>query len=209
MEEEAPRPNPIVPVIDEGMTPSRHRHRGPRDSILRRGYNAKNGTWAPDSPVGRLLTDVRSGATPRGAARHLNIPPATLAQWIAKGRNLRIQAHGTERNLFSDFIDVLERCEGAYEVELSGVVRRGAHDNPRIALEVLAKRFADDGWGDAAVAAAPIQTINVTNIDLGALMSDPHVLRHAASVADRIAELERGGVEIIETTAVEADGQPA
>ena len=152
------------------------------------GYHPESGVWDPDEPVGKFLAARRVGGSLRSACRYAKISLATTQNWEARGREYSalVEDHHDlpiEQRVYADFFQAAEEKEGAYEVELAEVVRRGALRSPQLALAVLTKRFPD-GWSEK-------RTIDVTSSDgslvqdrvAAVLLANPAIARSAEELA--------------------------
>jgi hypothetical protein len=100
---------------------------------------------------------VSAGVMPEVAARQLGISSASLYRWLA-GSSSR-HAH---------FRDTHERALVALEIRLTATVARAALDDPKMALELLQRRFPSR-WGRSGTttnADDPSQQIAETSVPL-------------------------------------------
>jgi hypothetical protein len=84
----------------------------------------------------RILGDIRNGMSLRDAAAAAGISTSTLTLWRQKGLD--------GERAYSDFAARSERAVQEGQQRLIRIVARGSKDDPRLALEVLSRRFP--GW---------------------------------------------------------------
>lgn len=91
----------------------------------------------------RFLAALRTGVFPETAARHAGWSPATLYRIL----RATTPAH-------TEFRDEVRRVETELELRLAGTVTKAAFSDPRLALAMLERRFADR-WGRRAALLGP------------------------------------------------------
>jgi hypothetical protein len=122
------------------------------------GYDEETGTWpqtTTNAPVVRLFAALRTGATLRGAASYADSSKETITRWLEHAEVI-VTASGIDvedpearaslevgDRVFVDFAVQLAKTYGQFEVEFANVVRRGAQEDPKLALILLARRVPE------------------------------------------------------------------
>lgn len=78
------------------------------------------------------------------ACVYAGVPKATAYEWIARGEGTDPDRPPNE--LYAQFADAVRHAEARAEIYAVTIIRQGFPDNPRLALDYLARRHADR-WG--------------------------------------------------------------
>jgi hypothetical protein len=104
----------------------------------------------------RFLDHIRGHNRRRTSAIAVGWSPDSVENWIRRGRGLDEDLPPTKR--YTDFVRDLERAEAEGQIAAVGYLVRQAPKDPRAALKLLEKRYAED-WG----ADAPPETALLTD----------------------------------------------
>lgn len=89
-----------------------------------------------DEVRANLLHAFRLGATVRIACGATGVSEAAFYRWMAKGE-------AAKTGSFREFRDEVQRARDRGDLELLAFVRKGARDDPRLALDLLARRHPE------------------------------------------------------------------
>jgi len=128
----------------------------------------------------RFLEAIAGAAFPEVAARHAGWSPRTYYRYRA-GSSVAQRA----------FREAVEAAEARLELGLGVVAARAAYQDPRLALQVLAKRFPER-WGRQAQLRAPGEGAAAQSQPTREVVLDPALLDEVAARLLEAARRERG-----------------
>jgi hypothetical protein len=92
----------------------------------------------------RIVQAILAGNYFETACQFAGVATATGYEWLARGEG-RDQRRPRNRE-FAEFAEAVGQAEAQAEVHTVALIRQGLPDNPRLALDFLARRYPDR-WG--------------------------------------------------------------
>jgi len=131
---------PSPPANDAPTTPPKPK----RPSFNPRGRKPKLTTETRRKVCSALALGTMCDAS---AARFAGINPSTLKRWVAKGRDA-IQTGATDprSKKYRSLCTAMDRARDQGRQALEAYVAKGASTDPRVALEVLSRKYPNE-WG--------------------------------------------------------------
>jgi hypothetical protein len=129
-------------------------------TLLGTGWKPDELTWDPQSPAGKFLRGMRTGATRKAAAAYANVSWERVRHWLAEGGRVwpddedEIPLMPDPERMYAVLLRWTMRLEGQVNVEVVDAWRQMAMEDWRAAEKFMARRFPEE-W-------APRTQVDVT-----------------------------------------------
>lgn len=154
------------------------------------GWDPDTGKWDKASPVGMMLGLVQQANFPTVAARLAGIN--NLPGLLAKG-NEYVDDLPEDRSYvpvdvrpFIDLVREMDIAESYIEQELVGVIRKGAMNDPKLALQFLSRRFGSRWREQQQIFTG--EDVDERDKAVSEALQDPNTALGLAQIAHRIQD---------------------
>lgn len=138
----------------------------------------------PERALG-IIELVRAGNYKKTAALANGVSESALYEWIERGEQDRQTGKDT---IFADFAESLTRAESESETALLSSVIAAIPDDPKLALEILARRYPAR-WARTNRPEGADETVDADVVDVIGLTDEALAeIAHAAGLVDEHAQ---------------------